>query len=117
MDRLQYHEFRRRGDLFDTLEQPLEFDVITQVAITHQPEFALLGQRRPRLLEHAPGKEVAHHLLLVEPDGRKLAKRRGSASLADLRRSGEDGRAIADALRAGHFPAGISLGTGVVGAA
>jgi len=50
-----------------------------------------------------------HHGLLVEPDGRKLAKRRGSPSLADRRRAGEDGLAIADALRAQRFPAGISL--------
>ncbi|MCJ2187571.1 tRNA glutamyl-Q(34) synthetase GluQRS [Novosphingobium beihaiensis] len=50
-----------------------------------------------------------HHGLLVEADGRKLAKRRGSPSLGDRRRAGEDGRAIADALRAGRFPAGISL--------
>jgi glutamyl-Q tRNA(Asp) synthetase len=56
-----------------------------------------------------------HHALLVEADGKKLAKRRGSPSLADRRRAGEDGRALADALRAGHFPAGISLGTGVGG--
>ncbi len=59
-----------------------------------------------------------HHLLLVEPDGRKLAKRRGSAhagfGLGDLRRAGEDGLALADALRAHRFPAGISLGEGVV---
>jgi len=69
-----------------------------------------------RLLQALLGLPVPvwhHHLLLVEPDGRKLAKRRGSASLADQRRAGEDGRTIADALRAGHFPAGISLGTGV----
>jgi glutamyl-Q tRNA(Asp) synthetase len=50
-----------------------------------------------------------HHPLLVEPDGRKLAKRRGSPSLADRRRAGEDGRALADALRDGRLPAGISL--------
>jgi glutamyl-Q tRNA(Asp) synthetase len=54
-----------------------------------------------------------HHGLLVEEDGRKLAKRRGSPALADRRRAGEDGRAIADALRAGRFPAGISLAMGV----
>lgn len=54
-----------------------------------------------------------HHPLLVEADGRKLAKRRGSPALADLRRAGEDGRALAAALRAGRFPAGISLGAGV----
>ena len=50
-----------------------------------------------------------HHGLLVEADGRKLAKRRGSPSLADRRRAGEDGRVLARALREGSFPAGISL--------
>lgn len=54
-----------------------------------------------------------HHALLCEPDGSKLAKRRGSPALADLRRAGEDGQALADALRAGRFPAGLSLGTGL----
>lgn len=50
-----------------------------------------------------------HHGLLVEEDGRKLAKRRGSPSLGDLRRAGEDGMALAAALRDRRFPAGISL--------
>jgi glutamyl-Q tRNA(Asp) synthetase len=50
-----------------------------------------------------------HHALLVEADGRKLAKRRGSPSLADRRRSGEDGIALACALRDARLPAGISL--------
>ena len=54
-----------------------------------------------------------HHLLLVEADGKKLAKRRGSPALADLRRAGEDGLALAQALRERRFPAGISLGSGV----
>lgn len=54
-----------------------------------------------------------HHGLLVEADGRKLAKRRGSPALADLRRAGDDGIALAVALREGHFPAGISLAAGV----
>ncbi|MBS0481674.1 MAG: tRNA glutamyl-Q(34) synthetase GluQRS [Proteobacteria bacterium] len=69
-----------------------------------------------RLLQALLGLPVPvwhHHGLLVEPDGRKLAKRRGSPSLADRRRSGEDGRALVDALRAACFPAGISLGPGV----
>jgi glutamyl-Q tRNA(Asp) synthetase len=56
-----------------------------------------------------------HHGLLVEPDGRKLAKRRGSPSLADRRGAGEDGRALAEALRAHRFPAGISLAEGLDG--
>jgi glutamyl-Q tRNA(Asp) synthetase len=53
-----------------------------------------------------------HHALLVEADGRKLAKRRGSPALGDRRRAGEDGAALAAALRAERFPAGISLDTG-----
>ena len=54
-----------------------------------------------------------HHALLVEGDGRKLAKRRGSPSLADRRAAGEDGLALAVALRHHDFPSGISLGEGV----
>lgn len=61
----------------------------------------------------APGWH--HHLLLLGPDGRKLAKRRGSPSLADRREAGEDGRALADMLRTGHLPAGITLGEGLDG--
>ena len=54
-----------------------------------------------------------HHALLVEPDGRKLAKRRGSPALRDLRLAGTDGRKLADELRHGRLPAGLSLGQGV----
>ncbi len=73
-----------------------------------------------RLLQALLGLPVPvwhHHALLVEADGRKLAKRRGSPALADLRRAGEDGRALAAALRAGRLPTGISLGAGVEAAA
>jgi glutamyl-Q tRNA(Asp) synthetase len=69
-----------------------------------------------RLLQALLGLPVPtwlHHPLLIEPDGRKLAKRRGSPSLGDRRRAGEDGRAIAMALREGRFPAGLSLSQGV----
>ncbi|MFA7603434.1 MAG: tRNA glutamyl-Q(34) synthetase GluQRS [Novosphingobium sp.] len=69
-----------------------------------------------RLLQALLGLPVPvwhHHGLLVEPDGRKLAKRRGAPSLADRRRAGEDGRAIARALRAHRFPSGISLAESV----
>ncbi|WP_206238126.1 tRNA glutamyl-Q(34) synthetase GluQRS [Novosphingobium terrae] len=54
-----------------------------------------------------------HHALLVEPDGRKLAKRRDAPSLADRRLAGEDGPALAQALREGRLPAGLSLSAGV----
>ncbi len=55
-----------------------------------------------------------HHGLLVEvaldgSGGRKLAKRRGSPGLDQRRLEGEDGAALASALREGRFPAGISL--------
>jgi glutamyl-Q tRNA(Asp) synthetase len=53
-----------------------------------------------------------HHALLLDTDGRKLAKRRGSGQgslgLAAWRAAGADGRALVAALRAGDFPAGIA---------
>ena len=54
-----------------------------------------------------------HHPLLLGSDGRKLAKRRGSAGLAERRAAGENGRALADALRRRCFPAGLSLSHGL----
>ena len=74
-----------------------------------------------RLLQALLGLPVPrwhHHALLMEGvgnglPGRKLAKRRGSPALADRRFAGEDGRALAEALRAERFPTGISLSTGV----
>ena len=50
-----------------------------------------------------------HHALLMDEIGQKLAKRRGSASLKDRREEGEDGLALAEALREHRFPAGITL--------
>lgn len=48
-----------------------------------------------------------HHRLLVDADGAKLAKRRGSPALAERRAAGEDGRMLAHQLRLQH----LSLGT------
>jgi len=65
-----------------------------------------------RLLQALLGLTVPvwhHHPLLLGPDLRKLAKRRGSPGLAARRLAGEDGIALAAALRARKFPAGISL--------
>ena len=56
-----------------------------------------------------PVPEWHHHPILVDESGQKLAKRRGSPSLADRRLAGEDGRELAAALRAEEFPTGISL--------
>ncbi len=65
-----------------------------------------------RLLQELLGLPVPqwhHHGLLVDGTGAKLAKRRGSPSLADRRLGGEDGQKIAHDLRRNRFPAGISL--------
>ena len=50
-----------------------------------------------------------HHALILDEEGRKLAKRRGSRSLADLRNEGADGAKIATSIRSGSFPIGMSL--------
>lgn len=50
-----------------------------------------------------------HHPLVLGPDGDKLAKTRGSPSLAARRAAGEDGTALAQRLRKGDLPAGFSL--------
>jgi glutamyl-Q tRNA(Asp) synthetase len=65
-----------------------------------------------RLLQALLGLPVPrwhHHRLLVDYSGHKLAKRRGSPSLADRREAGEDGLLLAEQLRLHSFPAGISL--------
>ena len=69
-----------------------------------------------RLLQALLGLPVPvwhHHPLLLDSEGKKLAKRRGSPSLADRRRAGEDGRALAESLRRRRFPAGITLSEGL----
>ncbi|MDE1468553.1 tRNA glutamyl-Q(34) synthetase GluQRS [Aurantiacibacter sp. D1-12] len=65
-----------------------------------------------RLLQELLGLPVPrwhHHGLLLDEDGKKLAKRRGSPSLADRREAGEDGKALAESLRIGQMPCGITL--------
>ncbi|MEM8724083.1 MAG: tRNA glutamyl-Q(34) synthetase GluQRS [Pseudomonadota bacterium] len=62
-----------------------------------------------RLLQELLGLPVPrwhHHRLLLDDNGRKLAKRRGSPSLADRRLSGEDGRVLAEQLRLQHLRVG-----------
>lgn len=50
-----------------------------------------------------------HHKLLKGADGKRLAKRNGGQSLAELRAAGADPIRLAADLRRGVFPAGISL--------
>lgn len=69
-----------------------------------------------RLLQALLGLSVPtwhHHALLLDARGQKLAKRRGSPSLADRRAAGEDGLALAYALRDRRFPAGITVSQGL----
>lgn len=63
----------------------------------HRVLQALLGLPVPRW---------HHHTLVLDEDGQKLAKRRGSASLADRRKSGEDGLMLAEQLRMQNFGVG-----------
>ena len=66
-----------------------------------------------RLLQELLGLPVPqwhHHPLLLDTDGRKLAKRRGSPAIADHRKAGEDGRVWAQKLRTSQWPCDISLG-------
>jgi glutamyl-Q tRNA(Asp) synthetase len=55
-----------------------------------------------------PTPEYRHHPLLTGPGGTRLAKRHGAPSLEAMRLAGEDGRALADALRRGELPVGIA---------
>ena len=49
-----------------------------------------------------------HHPLLLDAQGRRLAKRHGARTLHDLREAGADPQALAADLRAGRLPAGYS---------
>lgn len=50
-----------------------------------------------------------HHPLLVDTDGRRLAKRTGGISLAELRDAGWNPARLREDLRQGRFPVGITM--------
>jgi glutamyl-Q tRNA(Asp) synthetase len=52
-----------------------------------------------------PTPDYHHHPLLLDAEGRRLAKRHGAPSLADLRAGGADPGQLAADLRAGKLPA------------
>jgi len=56
-----------------------------------------------------PSPTYLHHPLLVDAEGKRLAKRSGSIAIADLRAAGTAPGVLADALRAGRFPVGIGF--------
>jgi glutamyl-Q tRNA(Asp) synthetase len=57
-----------------------------------------------------PTPHYRHHPLLIGADGRRLAKRNGAPSLAELRSGGADPLALVSALRMGEMPCGYSAG-------
>ena len=77
----------RGGDLFDATH-------------VHRLLQALLDLPTPR---------YHHHPLIVGADGQRLAKRHGAPALEAMRLAGEDGHALADALRAGRLPLGFAF--------
>ena len=66
-------------------------------------------QRLLQALLALPTPRYHHHRLVVGGDGRRLAKRHGAPTLEALRLAGEDGRALAETLRAGRLPLGFGL--------
>lgn len=66
-------------------------------------------QRLLQALLGLPTPDYHHHALVVDADGRRLAKRHGAPALAAMRAGGKDGRALADDLRGGRFPSGFRL--------
>ena len=66
-------------------------------------------QRLLQALLGLPSPRYHHHALIRGEDGQRLAKRRGSPSLADLRADGVDGAVLADGLRQRRFPVGFAI--------
>lgn len=57
-----------------------------------------------------PTPHYHHHPLLLDAEGRRLAKRHGAPSLGALRESGVDPKALASDLLTGQMPYGYSAG-------
>ena len=66
-------------------------------------------QRLLQTLLDLPEPSYLHHPLVVHDDGRRLAKRDHAPTLAAMRESGVDGRALAAALARGDLPLGFRL--------
>lgn len=95
-----YHLAATLDDAADGVTLVTRGEDLFEATHIHRLIQALLGLPVPRW---------HHHALLLDESGEKLAKRKGSASLAERRNSGEDGHLLAQQLRSHRFPAGISL--------
>jgi glutamyl-Q tRNA(Asp) synthetase len=67
-------------------------------------------QRLLQLLLGLPEPTYLHHPLVTHADGRRLAKRDLARTLAAMRASGVDGRALARDLLGGKLPLGFAFG-------
>ncbi len=97
-----YHLAATVDDASDAVTLVTRGQDLFSASYVHRLLQALLGLPVPRW---------HHHPLLLDAQGRKLAKRRSSPSLADRRTGGEDGLLLAAQLRLHRLPAGISLGS------
>jgi glutamyl-Q tRNA(Asp) synthetase len=86
-------------------------DGVTDVVRGRDLETATDVHRVLQRLIGLPTPRYHHHPLICGPDGKRLAKRAGSASLADMRARGIDGQRLADDLRAGRLPIGFAFDT------
>jgi glutamyl-Q tRNA(Asp) synthetase len=80
---------------------------VTDVVRGHDLETATDVHRVLQRLLGLPTPRYHHHALICGPDGHRLAKRAGSASLAAMRNAGVDGLSLANDLRAGRLPIGF----------
>ncbi|HEX8841544.1 MAG TPA: glutamate--tRNA ligase family protein, partial [Sphingomicrobium sp.] len=67
-------------------------------------------QRLLQQLLRLPEPMYLHHSLITHADGRRLAKRDLAPTLAAMRDSGVDGRALAADLLGGKLPLGFAFG-------
>jgi glutamyl-Q tRNA(Asp) synthetase len=67
-------------------------------------------QRLLQGLLNLPTPSYHHHPLLMDKDGRRLAKRAGAPALASLRAQGQDPVHLLDQLRSAKTMVGSSLG-------
>ena len=84
-------------------------EAITDVVRSRDLESATDVHRVLQRCLGLPTPHYHHHALICGPDGKRLAKRAGSASLAEMRTVGMDGASLTNDLRAGRLPIGFTF--------
>jgi glutamyl-Q tRNA(Asp) synthetase len=92
---VSYHLAVTVDDAAQGVSDVIRGEDLFEATHVHRLLQALLGLPVPR---------YHHHPLLVDAEGRRLAKRHGAPALADLRERGVDPAALLDALRRGKMP-------------